>query len=227
MHPDTINFLKALSENNTRNFFGIIKPLYDQVREQLIAFTDDLIQEIKKFDDKIDEDLTAKKCLFRIYRDARRLKEGDPVYKKNFGFAISPSGKNDSRAGYYLHIQPWASFFGGGIYRPEPEELLNLRHYLLKYGDEYTKLTKNKEFVKEFGKVGGDELKRFPKWFFADSPHLDLIKKKQHLISHYYTDKEISHPDFKKLFLSHCKIAMPWFHFLNKAYHYTERQHTL
>lgn len=74
MHPDTINFLKALSENNTRNFFGIIKPLYDQVREQLIVFTDDVIQEIKKFDDSIEDEVTAKKCLFRIYRDARRLK---------------------------------------------------------------------------------------------------------------------------------------------------------
>jgi uncharacterized protein (DUF2461 family) len=74
MHPDTLNFLKALSENNNRNFFAIVKPLYDQVREQLIAFTDDVISEIKKFDESIDEDLTAKKCLFRIYRDARRLK---------------------------------------------------------------------------------------------------------------------------------------------------------
>ena len=227
MHPDTLNFLKALSENNNRNFFAIVKPLYDQVREQLIAFTDDVISEIKKFDESIDEDLTAKKCLFRIYRDARRLKPWDPVYKKNFGFSISPSGKNDSRAGYYLHIQPKHSFFGGGTYRPEPSELLNLRHYLIRYADEYHKLIQNKNFVKEFWKVGGTSITRPPKGFFKDTPHLELIKKKQHLITHAYTDKEMSDPNFMNLFLHHCKIAMPWFHFLNKGYNYAERQHTL
>jgi uncharacterized protein (DUF2461 family) len=75
LHPDTINLLKTLSENNTRNFFGIIKPLYEDVRKQLITFTDQIINHLKKIDEDIKTEIQAKDCLFRIYRDARRLKE--------------------------------------------------------------------------------------------------------------------------------------------------------
>lgn len=84
LHPDTINFLTLIAENNTRHFFGIIKPLYEQVRDQLINFSTDFIKQLKTMDDELSEDIAPKKCLFRIYRDARRLKEGDPIYKTNF-----------------------------------------------------------------------------------------------------------------------------------------------
>lgn len=227
LHPDTINFLKTLSENNNRNFFAIIKPHYEEIQKQLVIFANQVIWELKKIDDNLKADLQAKDCLFRIYRDARRLKEWDPVYKTNFGFAIGPNGKNDSRASYYLHIQANASFFGGGIYRPEPEWLLNLRHYLARHGDQYIRMTKDKIFVRQFWKVSWDCLTRPPKWFSKDSPHLDLLMKKQHLIMKKYSDKEVLAQDFINTFIDDCQLAMPFFHFLNTWYSYTWRKHEL
>jgi uncharacterized protein (DUF2461 family) len=74
-HPDTINFLKTLKENNNRNFFAIIKPLYEEVHKQFLTTGDQIISLIKDFDETIEDSLNAKNCAFRIYRDARRLKE--------------------------------------------------------------------------------------------------------------------------------------------------------
>ena len=220
LHPDTLNFLALIKENNSRHFFWIMKPLYEQVRDKLVDFAIELVNEVKKFDDSLSDTMQAKQCLFRIYRDARRLKEGDPVYKTNFWLHLAPNGKNDTRAWYYLHIQPWESFFGGWVYRPTSEELLNLRHYLLKHGDEYLTLTTNKEFVRQFGQIQGTVLQKTPRWFPKEHKYLGLIMRKQHLIYHKYTDAEIVDENFMELFVSHCKLAKDRFHFLNKGYAY-------
>ncbi len=224
LHPDTINFLTLIAENNTRHFFGIIKPLYEQVRDQLINFSTDFIKQLKTMDDELSEDIAPKKCLFRIYRDARRLKEGDPIYKTNFWLFVWPSGKNDTRAGYYLHIQPWKSFFGWGVYRPTSEELLNLRHYLTIYGKQYREITERKEFVRHFWSVQGEELSRPPRWFDLQTPYVDLVKKKQHLIYHPFSDTQVLEDNFMTLVLEQCKVAMERFHFLNAGYSYTKRK---
>jgi uncharacterized protein (TIGR02453 family) len=219
-HPDTINFLKTLKENNNRNFFAIIKPLYEEVHKQFLITWDQIISIIKGFDDTIEDSLTAKSCAFRIYRDARRLKEWDPIYKTNFGFVVSPGGKNSPYPWYYLHIEPSGSFFAGGVYRPEPSQLLNLRHYIATNGDKYIKLVSDKKFVATFGKVSGECLTRPPSGFHKESPHLDLLMRKQHLIYKKYSDQEILSEDFIDTYISDCKIAMPWFHFLSDGYRY-------
>lgn len=224
LHPDTINFLTLIAENNTRHFFGIIKPLYEQVREQLVQFATDYINQLRTIDNSISEDVLPKKCLFRIYRDARRLKEGDPIYKINFGLFVGPDGKNDTHAGHYIHIQPGESFFGGGVYWPTSEELLNLRHYLSKYGKQYFALTSDKKFIKLFGKVQWTSTTKFPRWFDNQTPYLELVKQKQHLIYHKFTDKQVLDKDFMKRVLECSQIATPRFQFLNKWYTYTGRK---
>lgn len=66
--------------------------------------------------------------------------------------AINPGGKKSQSPGYYLHIQAdGESFFGGGLYRPSSDQLLNLRHYIQEHGDEYIKILNNKELKKIFG----------------------------------------------------------------------------
>jgi uncharacterized protein (DUF2461 family) len=42
---------------------------------------------------------------------------------------------------YYFHLEPnGKSFFGGGVYMPQPQHLRNLRAYLEKHGDQYKKI---------------------------------------------------------------------------------------
>lgn len=129
--------------------------------------------------------------MFRIYRDARRIKEGDQIYKNCFSFFIAPGGKKDRQAGYYIHIQPGGSFFGGGIYWPDPLQLMKIRKKIIERGDEYISLSQEKKFLSRFEKIQGKKTKKMPRGYTDDLPHTELIKRKQHIITHQYSDKVV------------------------------------
>ena len=70
--------------------------------------------------------LTAKDCIFRIYRDVRFSPNKEP-YKTHIGAYMVKGGKQSPRAGYYVHIEPGNCMVGGGIWCPEPSLLKALR----------------------------------------------------------------------------------------------------
>lgn len=74
LHPATLEFLKAINEHNSRTFFASARDLYDEIWESINGVAASLISEISKIDNDY-ADLLPKDCLFRIYRDARRIKE--------------------------------------------------------------------------------------------------------------------------------------------------------
>jgi uncharacterized protein (DUF2461 family) len=74
LHPASFEFLKAINDYNTRKFFGTVRPLYDEIQENLKAICAETIKRIGAFDADV-ADLQPKECMFRIYRDARRIKE--------------------------------------------------------------------------------------------------------------------------------------------------------
>lgn len=74
LHPALFKFLDAIREENSRKYFASIRPLYDDIRANLNEFINAVIAELSK-KDSILSDIKAKQCLFRIYRDARRLKD--------------------------------------------------------------------------------------------------------------------------------------------------------
>jgi len=65
----TIDFLKKLSKNNNREWFNKNKNLYQGAYDNVLAFVDALLSEMRKHD--LIETRTAKDSVFRIYRDVR------------------------------------------------------------------------------------------------------------------------------------------------------------
>ena len=74
IHPALFEFLKAIREHNSRKYFASIRPLYDDILSNWQDFVKALAHEFTNHDSTFAH-LDPKKCLFRIYRDARRLKE--------------------------------------------------------------------------------------------------------------------------------------------------------
>jgi uncharacterized protein (DUF2461 family) len=74
LHPALFKFLGAIREENSRKYFASIRPLYDDIWHNLHEFINAVIAELSKKDHTLS-DIQAKQCLFRIYRDARRLKD--------------------------------------------------------------------------------------------------------------------------------------------------------
>ena len=118
INPQTIEFLKKLISNNNREWFQANKAEYDAARENVIAFTGELLKQMHTIDPGIDEALDPKKCVMRIYRDIRFSLNKTP-YKNNFGISIPTMGLKNGGVEYYLHLTPGASFIAGGYWMPE------------------------------------------------------------------------------------------------------------
>ncbi len=217
LHPALFPFLTSIAERNSRDFFATVKPLYEEILQSVQAFCDTMIQRLSIIDPAL-EWITHKDCMFRIYRDARRLKPWDLLYKQQFSFYIAPWGKKDTKAWYYIHLQPGGeSFFAGWVYRPTPVELRSLRRFLSFKGNEYYALTRSQEFVQRFGTVDGDVLKSLPRGFDQYTPFLELVQRKQFLIDRHYTDEQVMSSDFFECIIDDCRLAKPRFDLLNEG----------
>ena len=187
-------FLKKLTKNNNRDWFNENKPLYKEEYEKVISFADSVLEELKKHD-KI-ETVSGKKSLHRIYRDVRFSKNKAP-YKNNWSGSFKRA-TNLRRGGLYFHIEPGNSFAAGGFWGPNKEDLLRLRKGMESEEVKFRKILGSKQFRKVFGELLGDQLKTAPKGFDKDSPAIDLLRYKQYIVKHDFTDEEVKEVGFHK-----------------------------
>ncbi|MEZ5195667.1 MAG: DUF2461 domain-containing protein [Bacteroidales bacterium] len=86
----TLDFLKQFNENNTREWFTDNRKSYEAAKAEFEQLLNDVIAAIRNFDPEIGM-ISAKECVFRIFRDVRFSKNKDP-YKTNMGGFISKGG---------------------------------------------------------------------------------------------------------------------------------------
>lgn len=205
----TLEFLTKLRNNNNREWFADNKTEFQQLEKEFKSFTMEIVTDLSKTDsiDKIQ--------MFRIYRDVRFSKDKSP-YKTNFGVALGRT-KPMLRGGYYLHIEPDGSFVGGGFWEPNAEDLNRIRKEFEMDDSEIRAIISDENFVKTFGKLEGEELKTAPKGFDKEHPAIDLIRKKQYLISRKFTDKEVTDKNFKAEVVNTFLAMRPFFDYMSEV----------
>jgi uncharacterized protein (TIGR02453 family) len=187
-----LDFLRALQIHNNKPWFQTQRAEYEAARQGFEDFVDDFIQEFRSIEDF--ENLSAKDCVFRIYRDVRFAKDKSP-YKPNMGAAIAWGGKHSLRAPYYIHIEPpERSFLAGGAYMPTPDQLAAIRRAIDRDPTGLKAAINSQPFKKHFGSLSGEKLKTPPRGYSADHPEIQLLKYKQFITGHALTDKEILSP---------------------------------
>ncbi len=70
IHPDTFQFFEELTRNNNRDWFNDNKLRWIAIRDCFLEFTQQLIDAMSPLDPAV-AGLTAKQCVYRIYRDLR------------------------------------------------------------------------------------------------------------------------------------------------------------
>lgn len=183
IEPTTLQFLNDLDRNNNREWFLAQKQQYEGALVNLKNIKEIIHQGVNK------TDLLEDSRLFRIYRDVRFSKDKAP-YKNNFGIHFTRATEK-RRGGYYLHIEPGKSFAGGGFWAPEPKDLKRIREEFAFDAKPIRHIISSKTFKRYFKELGGEELKTAPSGFEKDHPAIDLIRKKQFIISRNFTDKEV------------------------------------
>jgi uncharacterized protein (TIGR02453 family) len=212
----TFDFLAALNENNTREWFQEHKKEYERSRKEVEVFLSGLIPDLTRIDPSLGA-VDIKDCLFRIYRDVRFSTDKSP-YKTNFGAFIAKGGRKTVNPGYYFHFEPGGCFIAGGIYMPQPEVVRMVRNEIYFSSGEFRKILEAKEFKKYFGMLGEfDKMKKPPKDYPADFQDIELLKYRSIIVEHAIADEIVLSDRYVKLAMEVVKAMLSLNTFLNRA----------
>jgi len=211
--PSNFEFLKLVKKNNNRDWFNAHKERYLKELAYVELFADALLLEMNKHD--VIETPSGKKSLHRIYRDVRFSKNKTP-YNTHWGGSFSRASKQ-RRGSYYFHLSPGNTFIGVGFWGPNPEDLKRIRAEFSYDATLFRKILKNKNFIKTFGSLQGEQIKTTPKGFDPTDKAIDLLRYKQFLIVKKFSDKEVMSKDFVKKLNETFRAARPFLDYMSEV----------
>ena len=179
LHSQTFRFLSGLRKNNSKAWFDAHRSDYAAARANVEDFMQAVIDSLGAKDPSIAGQ-TAKDCLFRINRDIRFSSDKSP-YKTNFGASVNRGGRKSRFAGYYIHLEPAASFSGGGLWMPMPPELARVRQEIDYTLPDLQKILNAASFRKYYPGLYAEKevsLARVPKGYAMDNPAAAFLKLK-------------------------------------------------
>lgn len=209
--PNIFTFLNDLALNNDRDWFADNKEVYIEAQNNIIAFVDQLIVLMNSHDNI--ENVSGKKSMYRIYNDVRFSKD-KPPYKPRFAFSLQRATKL-KRGGYYVNIQAGNNFLGCGFFSPNPEDLKRIRKDIEINQSIWRKILNSKSIKTNFGEMAGNKVPTFPKGFPKDHEAIDLIRHKQFIFSHTFTDEEVLDAEFINKVDAIFKSVRPFFDHLS------------
>ncbi|MFI5139408.1 MAG: DUF2461 domain-containing protein [Sphingobacteriales bacterium] len=189
---DSIDFLKALSKNNNRDWFNNHKARYVEANDNIIAFADALLAEMNKHDNI--ETPSGKKSVFRIYKDVRFSKDKTP-YNTHWSASFKRATKK-LRGGYYIRIEPGNSGLAGGFWGPDSDDMKRIRQDIDASYTDWEDLLGDQTLIETFGNLYGEQLGSAPRGYAKDHPAIHLLRYKQFMLRHLFSDEEVLSPDF-------------------------------
>ena len=213
--PATLKFLRALKRNNDREWFRARKDEYDRVvRAPMLAVIERLASDFRRF----APELTAspKSSLYRIYRDTRFSADKTPL--KTHAAAVFPwrGLARHEGAGLYFEIAPGWVWAGGGMYAPQPPQLLRVREHIAETWPEIRTIVRKPGFVRQVGALEGERTTRVPRGFAADTPAGDFLKYRQFLAGREFPAELAHSAEFYPTVLATFQAVAPLIRFLNE-----------
>ena len=83
--------------------------------------------------------------------------------------------------------------------------------------EEYKRVVETAAFKAIWGSNVGEGVKTAPKGFYKEHPNIDLIRFKQHLFSHSFTDKEVLEVDFPDKVVRTFQAIRPFFDYMSNV----------
>src|SRR6266571_2173368 len=165
----TFRFFRGLARNNAKPWFEAHRADYEgQVREPMWALIEEMDVRLSRFAPEITGD--PKRSVFRLYRDIRFSRDKSP-YKTHAAcwfYHADGSSKvgreaHGGGAGFYFHLQPGASFVGGGCWRPPRPALQRFRTCLADDTRGFERIVKSPLLRRRLGALSEESmLKRTP-----------------------------------------------------------------
>lgn len=173
-------FFSDLKQNNNREWFADNKERYkDRVVAPISAFISAIAPKLREISPHYNADPRPNKgSMFRIYRDVRFSKNKQP-YKEHAATQFRHRmGKDAHAPGFYVHLEAGNIRYGGGIWLPPSDALRKIRQRIVDNPGKWQAVIEDKTIMEQFGGIRGDGLKRPPRDFDADAPHMEDLKRK-------------------------------------------------
>jgi len=215
---DFFRFFQDLEQNNERAWFNENKARYhESVVNPISEFIVDLGPYLKKISPHyIANPKPHGGSMFRIYRDTRFSKDKTP-YKTHAGVQFRHEAGKDAHApGFYVHLAPEEVFFGGGVWMPPNPVLNRVRDHMVDNARSWSRI-RNSKAVLASGGIRGDSLKRPPRGFDPQHPHIEDLKKKSFYIATEVPAEAALEAGFAGQVTAGFKLAAPMMRFINDA----------
>ena len=193
---ELFKFVNDLTRNNNREWFHANKQRYrDYVVEPMTEFIEAMGSRFEKMNIRYVADPRPHGgSMFRIYRDTRFSKDKRP-YKDHVACHFRHEAGKDAHApGFYFHIEPREVLFGGGIWMPPNPILEKIRSTIVENPNAWKRITSNPTFKKRFGNIEGEALKRPPRGYDKNHPHIEDLKRKSFFVIQRVTPKVAQSP---------------------------------
>jgi uncharacterized protein (TIGR02453 family) len=212
-----LDFLSSLKENNHRDWMQENQKTYKETRQHFEYLVGEILMNLSATDESL-AGMQAKDCIFRLHRDVRFSKDKSP-YKTNMAAVFSKGGKKSSYALHYLHIEPGnASMLAGGMYMPPNDILKKVREEIDYNADEFSSILNHQDFIRYFGQLEGEKLKRPPKGYDPNESNIEWLKHKSYLAIHPISDETLRLKNFAEHASNIFKAMRPFNSFLNRIF---------
>jgi uncharacterized protein (TIGR02453 family) len=158
---------------------------------------------------------SGKKSLFRIYNDVRFSKDKSP-YNPRFAFSLKRATKL-KRGGYYMNIKPGNCFLACGFFAPNADDLKRIRQDIDYNYPEWNSILQSKSIKSTFGALQGDTVLTAPRGYTTDHEAIALLRHKQFIVRHHFTDDQVISPDFLKQVNTMYKNVRPYFDYMSSV----------
>lgn len=218
LSKETLFFLEDLKANNNRDWFLANKKRYEAYKKEYHQLIAELLEVMKPQDASL-EMLEVKNCTFRINRDIRFSKDKSP-YKTHMGIWLRSGSLNSEAPGYYVHIEKDASFVGGGLYCPMPDQIQKIRKEINFFYEDLEAILKDKSFQTVYGELNRTEtstLKNPPKGYDKENPAIEYLKLKSYTATQKIDTAALSKNDFVTQISQKLIALKPFNDFINRA----------
>lgn len=206
-------FLRKLQDNNNKQWMDEHRDEYEEVRDYVIAWTNELNNSLAAADDEF-RPVEGRKAISRINNNLM-YHPNKPIYKDYFGVELNISGGPST---FYLQISLRNNLVGGGMYKPKKENLDKIRAAIDYDGDKLKKIINKKSFKDMFGKLDSKQkLKTAPKGYSQEHEHIELLRLKSFAVMYGTTQKEIAGDGFIDTVTEVYKEMMPFGQYFNRA----------
>lgn len=177
-------FFRELKANNERPWFEANKSRF---RETVQAPMSDFIAAMAPHLARVSKEFIADPrphggSMFRIHRDVRFSRDKRPYKEHGACQFRHRQGRDVHAPGFYVHLAPKEVFVGAGLWMPDADALLKIRTAIAEKPAAWKKVVADKNFVKTFGAIEGEQLQRPPRGFDPFLPFIADIRRKSFVV---------------------------------------------